>query len=72
MAGQLAQSAPFFPGPTADTHGQPNPSPTPSPAPALATTGDGPQNALPLMLVLIAGYCVAGWGLIVRERGRGV
>jgi hypothetical protein len=36
----------------------------------LAQTGGGPQNGIPWMLVLFAGFCVAGLGLIVRERVR--
>jgi len=40
--------------------------------PQLGFTGGGPQNGVPWMLVLIAGYCVAGLGLMVRERGRRV
>jgi hypothetical protein len=36
----------------------------------LATTGGGPQNGVPWMLVLFAAYCVAGAGLIIREQRR--
>lgn len=54
--------------PTPSPTASPTARPTPTPAPALAITGGPPQNILPLILVLIAGFCVAGLGLIVRER----
>ncbi len=38
--------------------------------PMAALAGGGPQKGYRWMLMLIAGYCVAGLGLIVRERGR--
>src|SRR6202165_4750526 len=56
--------------PTASPTAHPTASPTATPAPVLATTGGGPQNGVPWLLLLIAGYCVASFGLIVRERGR--
>ena len=61
-------------GPTASPTASPTVATTATPtatlAPVLATTGGGPQNGVPWILLLFAGYCIAGFGLIVRERGR--
>lgn len=47
-------------------------SPTPTAATQLPTTGGGPQNGVPWMLVLIAGIGTVGLGLSLRARGRRV
>ena len=46
---------------------------TPTLVPQLGSTGGGPQNGAPWMvLLLVVGYCVAGLGLVIREQGRRV
>ena len=44
--------------------------PTATPARVLPATGSGPQNDAPWAVLLIAGVCAAGLGLIVRQRVR--
>lgn len=69
VAGPTATASPT-PSPSASATASPTARPAATPAPVLATTGGDPPNSVPWILLLFAGYCVASFGLIVRERGR--